>query len=191
MKTTTMKKTLLGLAALLLVSLLGFNQEVKAQVNITTSATLVQQIEITPVQNLAFGNILNEENVVKAIDVDGQAINTGSPDLGGTVTAGQFDISKAANINTLLTLTASDLEFGTDSLTLSLDGGNFGRLTADSIDEFNFNPSTPLLISSTETADYFPVTSFSLFVGGSITVTSATLADGEYTGTITLTAVYN
>lgn len=191
MKTTTMKKTLLGLAALLLVSLLGFNQEVKAQETIITSATLVQQIEIEGVTPLRFGNILNEENVVKAIDVDGQPINTGSPDLGGIVSAGQFDITKAANINTLLTLVASNLTFGTDTLTLSLDGANFGRLTANTIDDFNFNPSTPLQISSTETADYFPVTSFSLFVGGSITVNSADLADGEYTGTITLTATYN
>lgn len=186
----TMKKILSGLAVLLLISLFGFNQEVKAQ-DINTLATLVQEIVVTAGEPLSFGNIVNRINESKTVNADG---SVDGEDFGGTTSRGDFLIEKAPNIPVSLTFVATNLFLSgpdSDEIEFDFEGNQFGLLSASGVTSVPFDPSTPTIISGTSNDAFFPVTQFQVFLGGTVTVADDDLDEGDYSGTITLTAAYN
>ncbi|AXJ00386.1 hypothetical protein CYPRO_1121 [Cyclonatronum proteinivorum] len=203
MKTTTMKKTLLGLAALLLVSLLGFNQEVKAQLGdnqAEATAQIVQQIQIERITSLEFGLLVPDET--KSILVTGAP--AGTPSVTSPTSAARFTITKSG-IPVTFTLALPSVLDGlastpTEGETLALnfddtadgDNPNLGLVTdADGTNTYAFTPVDGASVDlETEASAFDTLTTFDIVIGGTV-VASDTQVAGNYRGVITLTVDYN
>lgn len=188
-----MKKILSGLAALLLISLFGFNQEVKAQDNtgtIETAATLVQNIIVTAGDDLLFGNVLNEDGEIKIIGVANNVL-AGSA-LGGTVQTGTFDIEKPIGSEIILTIAVEDdLSNGTQTLGLSFpnSSGDLGLIVAGLV-ELAFDPTNPFTLDASASAALVAESELEVRIGGAVEITGI-VPDGLYEGSIRLTVTYN
>lgn len=192
MKTTTMKKALLGFVALLLISLFGFNQEVKAQVSdeddATVTATVLTAIAVENILDIVFGPII--EGQTATLNPLDRSTSTG---VGPSAALGKFRVTGAAGASVLIEfdstvvmdnddpLETSTLEFEPTAARTNDDSDEEGDVAVSNNSSYTINTvdDGPDVVSG---IDY-------IFIGGSISVAPGT--SGSFTGTMTLTASYN
>jgi hypothetical protein len=194
----TMKKMISGLFALVLVA--GFAMNVNAQSDnktITASANVLVAITVTAGDSLVFGNV--SPGLSKTVTTTGDVVGSGKT---GVEKAGTFNITKGANSDISLTwvlpknltgdggnldVNFSDLGTGDVATQLGLLTGG----TDFSGTDINYSYTPTAGIKNLKDVDgVFKATSIKATIGGTV-VPLPEQAQGEYTGTITLTATYN
>ncbi|BEG99373.1 DUF4402 domain-containing protein [Bacteroides sedimenti] len=196
-----MKTTIKILAALAVM--MGFSMSVMGQgaqsdnKNITAKAQVIKQLSVTAGSDLSFGMVT--QNVSKTIGNNGSILagtaGTGSVNVGAE-SVGTFTISKGANTAVTLDFTLPTELKTTTNATLPINfadfsGNKLAKLTGGTAD-YPFTPGTGAgaLSIGTGTGNYYTIESFTVNIGGTV-VPITTQEQGEYTGTITLTATYN
>lgn len=167
-----------------------FTLGIQAQTNITASAIVAGGLTISGDAGLDFNTVA--PGVTKTIGTD-DAVLQGSAT--GSETAGEFNVTKGANTTVTFTLTLpTELTFNAETMPINFADYNANQLglwtiTAGGADVTAFTPATGDILIGAITGG-FAATGIKLELGGTV-VPDPAQAAGTYTGTISLSAVYN
>lgn len=180
------KKSILKIFAALIM-MIGFAMTTVGQTAISATATVVETVSIGTTTNLVFGNLT--ANTAKTVDNNDNMLQ-GSANGGPSVQTGTWTVNKGANTEVNLTFTlAGTLTGGGAPMLVSY--APYSGTILGAIGTVNW---TPAQVSINVTSLGFPTeyaaTSFIVHVGGTVTAAVDQVV-GDYTGTQTLTAVYN
>ena len=203
---TTMKTTMKFFAALAIM--MGFTMGAMAQdvqsdnASITGKAQVISAISVTKGLDLQFGLVTKGE--IKTISTNNDVLRGTTGNSGGEQ-AGTFTVSKGVNTSVTLSFGfPAGSVAGTYALTdgaspvaneLPLTFPTYSATKAAKLSgvvaDYPFIPTADLTIIKTGAlAGYYAAESFTVSIGGTVTPASDQ-AQGEYTGTIKLTATYN
>jgi hypothetical protein len=179
-----MKKIYFAIAVLatgFLSSGTTFAADNTASANIQAAANVTAAVTVTAGTSLDFKTIM--PGVTKTIGL------TDNVTAGGVVTgetSGHFAITKGANTQVQLTLSAPATLTGPGTaIPITYTYQLSGETAVAPIAAFPFT-----VANSGATADYWSATGFAFDLGGTV-VPAATQTSGSYAGTVTLTATYN
>ena len=201
MKNTTLRG--LFAASLLLVSSSAFAQDGStSNASISANAKVLQPVIVTAVQSLEFGNVT--PNNVKAISVTGDVVVGIAGADNEAERQGIFNITKGTGSEVLLSFALPSVlngdEAGNTGETLAIsfatdEDGIYAKLAtnlAGDASALAWDPTATILLANggQSTQPYFVTNEFWVNLGGKITPAAAQV-QGNYTGTVTLTATYN
>jgi hypothetical protein len=182
------KKSILKIFAVLIM-MVGFAMTTFGQ-DITASANVVTAVSVTSGIDLQFGNVTPGND--KTIDA---ANNVIQGTAAGTLEAtGTWTIDKGGDTQVTITLTLPSYLVGASTTHphLGLNYAEYNSTKLGAIGSVAWTPVTATAVPVTK-ADYpteFAASSFTVYVGGTVTPGSTQLAD-SYSGTLSLSAVYN
>jgi hypothetical protein len=158
-------------------------------------ASVVSTIAITAGSPLQFGNVLKGPTNYKTISASGAVLTGANSGASLGNTEAQYTISKSLHSQVQLTLSLPTDLLATSNATVKLpitftdEGTTPVKLGA--IGSVPYTPSnSPVDVSFANYPTEFNADSFVLHIGGRVTAAADQLGD-SYSGTITLSAIYN
>ena len=145
-----------------------------ADATANTSATIMQPITITKVEDLAFGKFGVGAGGSVTISTSGVRSSTGVVEMASTTTAAKFDVAGEAGATYSIALAPTTLTSGANSMTFTTISDLTGANATSG------NAATGTLTGGAQ----------SVYVGGVLTVGAAQEA-GLYSGTLVATVQYN
>lgn len=185
MKTNSMLRIFAVLIMMVGFAMTTFGQDIAASANVVTA------VSVTSGYDLQFGNVTPGND--KTIGSDNSVLQ--GTVAGTTEATGTWTIGKGANTQVTITLTLpanlSSLT-GPGTYTLPINYSDYSSTKLGKIGSVAWTPvtATPVAVTHTGYPTEFVATGFTVYVGGTVTPGATQFAD-SYSGTLTLSAVYN
>jgi hypothetical protein len=171
-----------------LTMVLGFAMTTVGQTNITASANVVATVSVAAGNNLQFGNLT--VNSAKTVGNNDNMLQ-GSVNGGPAVQTGTWTVGKGQNSQVNLTFTLAANLTGTGAPMVVSYADYTGGIKLGAIGSVDWTPASGSVnVTSGAYPTEYAATSFVVHVGGTVTADVGQVV-GAYTGTQTLSAVYN
>ena len=164
-----MRRTYLALAVAAALTVAGAGTAAAQTGNVNATATVLTPLTVTPVSDLAFGNVY--PGVAKTVAV-------------ADASAGTFSVAgyNTAQVNLTFTL-PTNLVSGTDNLPIGTWTGYYNTTNSATVGGAAFTPSTSATTTNLAAGALY------VFVGATVSP-AGTQPAGSYTGTVTMAVAY-